>query len=214
MLAVIAAMKRTFRGTARPPLQYRVPARFPLSSGKGAIPMREAAPAPSSGISAQRMAAVTGPTAVSSAIRSRRHSRDLRQRRRGATPIADQSFERLDGLRRVVLLPVAERGRLDELRPCSGQVAETELSGAARLCGVRVHHPAEACQHGRVDGVGLSQLADGLGEAPRLKRADYRDQEAVVKTPVQVSAIAARRQRRASVQHLAKAAAAAPSFRN
>ena len=80
----------------------------------------------------------------------------------------------------------------DELRTHPSEVAETELRVTTRRRGGRVHHLAETCEHGRVDAVGLAQLAKGLGEAPCLQRADDRDPEAgIVKTAVQLPVIAA-----------------------
>ena len=130
--------------------------------------------------------------------------------------IADQPLECLDGLRRVVLLFGVAEGRLglDQLCSRPGEVAEAELGAAARRRDVRVHHLAEARQHDRIDGVGLRQLAEGLGEAPGLQRADHRDPEAgVVEAPVHIPVIAARGLHNDEldlrlVQHLAKAPAA------
>ena len=99
------------------------------------------------------------------------------------------------------------------LAPGRGRRGGTGRRCAARR-DVRVHHLAEARQHDRIDGVGLRQLAEGLGEAPGLQRADHRDPEAgVVEAPVHIPVIAARGLHNDEldlrlVQHLAKAPAA------
>ena len=111
---------------------------------------------------------------------------------------------------------VGERGPgLDQLRARPGEVAEPEVSAAAwRRC-IRVHRLAKASQHDRIDRVGLRQLAEGLGEAPSLERADYGDAEArIVETDVHRPVIAPRSLEYDEfdlllAQHLAKAAAAA-----
>ena len=84
--------------------------------------------------------------------------------------VIDQLLERGDGFRRFVFLDgVGERGLgLDQLRPGPGEVAEPEVSAAAWRRRIRVHRLAKACQHGGIDGVGLRQLAEGLGETPSL----------------------------------------------
>ena len=84
--------------------------------------------------------------------------------------VIDELLERGDGFRRLVFLDgVGERGPgLDQLRARPGEVAEPVVSAAAWRRRIRVHRLAKASQHGRVDGVGLRQLAEGLGEAPSL----------------------------------------------